>query len=247
MSAELILPLAGYWLLLAAGLCWIALDAETAYIFDVFGKNFDYMWRHSGHRWKFTFMYGWRLIAVALIISACLYFAWLLVSSLAWSAASLALFTALAAVGLFLLPWIKIASRFRFKRTLRKTALALTPVARQLAETVDISSVLDDAHYKTASNWSAWHPKSKRDWPVVVPVAYVHAPPSVAVLFPVDWKCFLAWKLDNQLPPTGAMLPFNGPFESTFILRGAWPLRRVPDWSIVQADLHLDDAAPEDV
>ena len=75
MNAELIAPLTGYCLVLAAGLLWIALDAETAYIFDVFGKNFDYMWNYSGERRKFTLMYGWRLLTVVLVIGIAVYLA----------------------------------------------------------------------------------------------------------------------------------------------------------------------------
>jgi hypothetical protein len=236
MSVELVLPLVGFFALLVAGLVWIAVDADTAYIFDVFGKNFNYVWHQSGRRWKYTFMYGWRLIALLLLISACAYLAWLWASSLSWTPASLTVFAVMTAMGICLVPWIKIASRLRFQRKLRSTAVALTPVAQQLAATADISSVLDEARYATAPNWSAWHPKSAKDWPVVVPVAYVHAPPSATVLFPLDWECFLAWNLLDQLPTLGSALPFHGPCDSTFLLRRVTPLRGVDNWSLVYAE-----------
>ena len=245
MSAELFLPLVCYALLLAVGALWIALDAETAYIFDVFGKNFDYMWRHSGRRWKFTLMYGWRLLAVASLIGGCAYLAWPLASAVANArAAVIPIFVVLALVPFCLLPWINIANGFRFRRTLRDTARQLTPVANQLAVATDISVILDKAAYRVEALWSAWHPKND-DWPNVVPVVYVHAQPKTTVIFPFDWGYFLAWRLGDQLPPVGAVLPFNGPGTTTFVLRGIGPLRGLPDWSLIHAELDLGDAVME--
>jgi hypothetical protein len=241
MSTELILLIVGYLILLAAGLLWITLDAETAYIFDVFGKQFDYMWYHSGQRWKFTFMYGWRLLTLVLLIAVCAYLAWLLVSAISdWRAAAILLFVTLTVIPLCLLPWIKAASRIRFQRILHNRAKQLTPVAQSLAAAQDISAILDDAQYRTEPDWSSWHPKSIDDWPEIVPVAYVHSPPAVTILFPVDWDTFLAWKLLGQLPDAGSLLPFNGPFDSTFVLRQVRPLHGEPDWTLVHAELLLN-------
>jgi hypothetical protein len=247
MNAELVLPLVGFVLVLGGGLLWIALDSETVYIFDVFGKSFDYMWRESGRRWKYTLMYGWRLVAVLLFVGTGVSLAWLLVNSIGWNAATVALFIMMSAATVGLIRWIKIAGRLRYQRMLRNAATALTPVAKRFVEIGDIRSMMDDAGYQSEPNWSAWHPRSIKEWPAVVPVAYVHAPPSAAVLFPVDWRHFLAWKLGNQLSLVGSVLPFNGPCGTSFVLRGVWALRDLPDWSIVQAELRLDDASMDGV
>ncbi len=246
MSADVVILLVSYWVLLAAGLLWIALDAETAYIFDVFGKNFDYMWWHSGHRWKITFMYGWRLLAVTLLIAVCAYMAWLLASAASnGRAGTLLLFGTLSFIPLCLLPWINFANRKRFQLFLRNTAKQLTPVAQYIATNPNVSAMLDDADYRTDPDWSVWHPKSIDDWPAIVPVAYAHARPAATVLFPVDWENFLAWKLGDQLPTPGSVLPFNGPGDSTFTLLSVSPLRGVPDWSLVHADFQLDNETTE--
>lgn len=236
------MPLVCYLLLLAAGLLWVAIDAETAYIFDVFGKNFDYMWHGSGQRWKFSLMYGWRLLSVALLIGICAYLSWQLASAASnRRPAAILLFVTLALVPFCLIPWINTAHRIRFRRTLRNTARQLTPVANQLATAADISEILDDAAYRAESGWSAWHPKNVDDWPEVVPVVYVHAPPATTVLFTYDWETFLAWRLGAQLPHAGSPMPFNGPGETTFKLRQVSKLSGVPEWSLVQVEMRLDD------
>jgi hypothetical protein len=246
MSAELFLPLVCYALLFAVGALWIALDAEAAYIFDVFGKSFDYMWRHSGNRWKFTVMYGWRLLALASLICVCAYLAWPLASAVSNArAAFIIIFIALALIPFCLLPWIYIANGIRFRRALRDTARKLTPVANRLAVASDISAILDKAAYRVDPLWSAWHPKNVEDWPRVVPVVYVHAQPTTTVIFPFDWGYFLAWNLGGQLPPVGAALPFNGPGTTTFVLRSVGPLRGLADWSVFHAELQLDDEVTE--
>lgn len=246
MGVELYFPLVCYGLLLGFGALWIALDAETAYIFDVFGKSFDYMWRHSGYRWKFTLTYGSRLLVLALLMGACAYLAWLVGAALSDARVGFTIvFVAFALIPFCLLPWIYIANAIRFRRSLLDTAKQLTSVANQLAVAPNISAILDEAAYRVDPLWSAWHPRNADDWPRVVPVVYVHAQPPTTVIFPFDWGCFLAWKLGDQLPPVGAALPFNGPGTATFVLRSVGPLHGVPDWSVFHAELDFDDAVTE--
>jgi hypothetical protein len=242
MSAELFLPLVGYFLLSVTGVLWIALDAETAYIFDVFGKNIDFMWRHSGQRWKFTFMYGWRLLALVLLIGVCIYLAWPLAFAVSNArGTAIIVLVGLALIPFSLLPWIYIANGIRFRRTLRNTARQLTPIVNELAAASDISTILDKADYRLDPPWSAWHPKDVDDWPQVVPVAYVRTEPTPTVVFPYDWETFLAWNLGDQLSNSGTNLPFNGPGETTFKLRCITPLVGVPEWSLVYAEMEIGD------
>ncbi|QDU90983.1 hypothetical protein Pla175_43980 [Pirellulimonas nuda] len=242
MNADLALPLLGYLFLLAVGVLWISLDVETAYVIDVFTKNFEFVWSQSGRRWQWISMYGWRLLALAALIGACAYLSWRFAFaapiSRAWAGS---LFAAMAIFPLCLVPWINLCHQLRYQRSVSSAARRLTPVVQDLASASDISAVLDDAHYTTMPGWSAWHPKGVNDWPLVVPVAYVHAEPSFTVLFPVDCEWFLAWKLANQLPLPGSPLPFNGPGDTTFTFRSVRPLRGVPDWSLVYAELNLGE------
>lgn len=248
MGADVGLPLIGYLLLLAAGMLWIAVDAETAYIFDVFGKNFDYMWRHSGQRWKLTFMYGWRLLALLLLVAICSFLAWLIAgATTGWQSGAviLFLFIALAVTPCILFPWIDVTSQWRFQRSLRNTARQLTPVVESLAAAEDLTAILDDSQYRTEFPWTAWHPKTTTEWPGVAPVAYFCSQPAVTIIFPVDFSTFLAWKLENQLPIPGELLPFYALENGPLLLQGVWPLNGVPDWSLVHAEIQWPDELPE--
>jgi hypothetical protein len=60
--------LAAYILLTLFAVVWILRDAETVFIFDVFGKSFYYVWYESGKRWTYLFTYGWRLALLCSII-----------------------------------------------------------------------------------------------------------------------------------------------------------------------------------
>lgn len=237
MSDVPLLPLLSYLVLLTFGALWIRFDRQTAYIFDVFGKNFHYVWFESGRRWKDIFIFGWRLIAVVLLIGGCAYSAWLLASRFSRSP-GVALFVIMAGIALLLIPWMKFAYQLRFQQGLRRTAVRLTPVAQRLAG-ADLSDVTP-APFWTSPSCSAYYMKSLkdwRDWPIlVVGVAYVGTCSSV-VLFPVHLDILLAWKVTDELPDLGSLPPFHGALESGYVLRKVVPLRGVSGWSLVYTDL----------
>jgi hypothetical protein len=112
MNAGLLSPLVVYLILLAVGFLWILIDKEMVYIFDVFGRGFQYMWFHSGQRWKCTIAYGTRLLALLLLIIAELYLANQMAFSTPERASNvwpIIRFATLGAIPLSFIPWISMA------------------------------------------------------------------------------------------------------------------------------------------
>jgi hypothetical protein len=246
-----------YILLTLLALLWIAYDVETIYIFDVFGKNFHYVWFDSGQRWTHLFTYGWRLAVICTfvllngVLSYRFYAAnpFQLGPSLHVIVAAIMLVASFAAI-----PWIYVAHRLRWQRRIHWTASQLSEFITRITAAPDLEHTLQRADYDTDAPWTAWHPNQKdwqsdadRDlWSGLVPVVYVRNAPPRAALFPIDWEMFLAWNVPIEVSEVNKNLPIHGPCDSSFCVESVKQVRGCPNWSLITTEIQSElDAAFE--
>ncbi len=224
---------------------WIAWDAETAYIFDAFGRSFYWIWHESGKRWRYLLTYGWRLAVLASVILVGILFAWRFFTADPLQidrAGRILTLTLMLAASLSLMPWIHLAARNRWLLGVRSAARQLTDLVERVTADDEFLHSLNPAPYETQQPWTAWHPSqdqySSGLFPKeIVPVVYVCREAVRSVLLPIDWQTFLAWSIPKELRPPGSDLPFQGPFESSFRVKSIRNLRGCPGWCLVKTEM----------
>ena len=244
MDAELATSIAGFMVLLASGLLWIIIDAETVYIFDVFGRSYRSLWQFR-HPWRLMLPYAWRLLILAVLIGGA---SWLAITAAIrrWDDAhyrTAILLSTFAIIPFLLIPWISLASTLRWHRLLSKTTSRLAPVARQLA---DEATAVDSGRVREriSGSWTAWYADDMEIWPEVYPTAYVQ--PQRAIVYfqlrsPYFKEYFLAWSSGTSEFPVGTLLPLSGFEEIPYRISEAWPLPHAPNWTLVDCELLLSD------
>lgn len=240
--------LIAYILLTLLAMLWIMKDTETIYIFDVFGKNFHYVWFESGQRWTHVFTYGWRLVVLwLLVLLLCLLAYRIYVANLfeIGPATRLALFAVLLTASFALFPWIYLAHRLRWQRQIRATAQRLGDFVNAASDESELARTLDRADYKTDESWTAWHPKqdewkSNRLWDGLVPVVYLRNTPYRSALFTIDLETFLAWNIPAECVRVNSDLPVHGAFSTSFHVESVQPLRGIPNWWLVRTEMRWE-------
>jgi hypothetical protein len=255
---EIMSLLIAYTLLMLLALLWIAKDAETIYVFDVFGRNFHYVWFESGQRWTHVFTYGWRLVAICSLV--------LFNGILAYRIFATDLFAidptvrrivlvAMIVASCAPIPWIYIANHLRWRRHIRSTALRLSDFAKRITADSDLAKMLDRADYNTDEPWTAWHPSqndwksgdSNRLWDGLIPVVYVRNDSLRSALFPIDWETFLAWNIPADCARINNDLPVHGALDSSFRVESVQLLRGCLNWCLVRTEMRSElDAMIED-
>ncbi len=234
-----------YTLLMLLAMLWIMKDAETIYIFDVFGKNFCYVWFESGQRWTHIFTYGWRMVVLCLLV--------LLICLLSYRiyledlfeigpAARLTVFVVLLAASFAPFPWIYLAHRLRWQRQFRATAQRLDDFVNAAIDESERARSLERAEYRTDEPWTAWHPKqdewkSNRLWDGLVPVVYLRDAPYRSAIFPIDWETFFAWNIAADCVRVNSDLPVHGAFDSSFRVESVQAIRGIPNWWLVRTEM----------
>jgi hypothetical protein len=240
--------LVAYALLLLLAILWIARDSETIYIFDVFGRNFHYVWFDSGQRWKYVFTYGWRLVALCSLVflNGLLSYRIYTVDPLeVGPAVQFMMFAVLLAASLTPIPWIYIAHRLRWQRRIRATVPGLVRFLEGTAIDSALAQTLDRADYNTDAPWTAWHPKhdeweSNEMWDALLPVVYLRNDPGRSALFPIDWETFLAWNIPADCVRINSDLPVHGAFDSSFRVESVQQLRGCPNWWLVRTEIRSE-------
>ena len=248
--------LVAYILLMLLAVLWIAWDFETFFIFDVFGKNFHYVWFDSGQRWTHLFTYGWRLagLCTLVLLNGVLSYRFYAANPFQLGPSSHFIWFAIMLTASFAaIPWIYMAHRLRWQRQIRWTALQLSDFAKRITTDPEFIQTMQQADYATDEPWTAWHPKqqdrqsdeNKQLWSGLVPVVYVRNDASRSALFPVDWEMFLAWNASVQLTRIKSDLPIRGPFDSSFRVKSVQQLRGYPNWRLIstEMDSKLDAAS----
>lgn len=247
--------LVAYIMATLLALIWIAWDAETIYVLDVFGRNLHYVWSESGRRWRYLFTYGWRLgVACSLVlvngVLSCQFYRdnpFQLGASMHFIALAVMLFGSFAAI-----PWIYIANGLRCQGRIRRTALQLSDFVERISADPGLAQTMERAEYATEPPWTAWHPtmedwqsdEGRHLWSNVLPVVYVRTDSVRSALFPVDWEAFLAWNASADLGRINSVLPVHGPGDSSFSVRSVQQLRGCPNWSLVRVEMQSElDAA----
>jgi len=241
------LPLALYIGFLLIGSLWIFCDAETYYIFDVFGRNFHYVWYQSGLRWRYSIQYGWRLLVLICLISANAFFSyWCYATNPFMLNGPVALFLsgAMLLSALMLVPWMYFAQRLRVNRFIRYTASQLDEFVQSQLVRPEWQQNLKQAEYAVERGWTAWHPKddywkSSNYWNGIVPVLYVEGDANSAV-FVVDFNVFLGWKTPYMCDQVGESLPFQGPNESSFRVQSVRRLNRPHEWFVIGVEVESE-------
>ncbi len=250
--------LVAYVLLILLAMLWIAKDTETIYIFDLFGKNFHYVWFESGQRWTHVFTYGWRLAILCslTVLTGILSYRIYVVNPCGITPAlQVIILLGMLTASIAPIPWIYIAHRLRWQRQIRATALRLSEFAERVTAEADPAQMLDRANYDTDEPWAAWHPAQdewKSDdcnslWGGLVPVVYVRNDSHRSALFPIDWETFLAWNISADCARINNDLPVHGALGSSFRVEFIQRLRGCPNWCLVHTEMHSElDAMLED-
>ena len=238
-----------YVVLTLSAYLWIAGDAETASIFDVFGRSFYYVWFESGQRWRHLFAYGWRLLLLAALAIGGGILAWNLFTSNPFQlgpATNGLLLGIMLVLSAGLPPWIYGADRLRWQRKVRYNARQLSTYLERLKTQTKRETMLNPADYETVAPWSAWHP-NQEEWRSehfprdVVPVVYLRGEALDTAVFELYCQTFLAWNIPAELAAAAAELPFHGPLNTSFRVKSVRPLRGCADWHMIQAEANSAD------
>ena len=239
--------LIAYALLTLLALTWIASDAETIYIFDVFGKNFRYVWFESGQRWKHVSAYGWRLAVVCSLVVLNVILSYRIYAVNPFdlgSAFQLSVAAALAAASFTPIPSIYVAHHLRWQHQIRSAAFRLTELVESVTVDSDPEQTFDRANYKTKEPWTAWHPTLERwraddVWRGLVPVLYLRKEPR-STLIPIEPETFLAWNIPSDCIRINNNLPFCGALDSSFRVKSMTPIRGCPNWWLVRTEMRTE-------
>lgn len=209
--------LATYCVLMALAFAWIAVDYETGYVFDVFGKNFHWVWYEYPKRWTTVLTYGWRLLLLIGFEITHVLLAYLVLRDNPLGApywAQVVLHIGMILAALALVPWIGKAHQMRRWRALRRTARALAHSIQRIAENRDTSGLLPATEYSISHPWTAWYPDDKEwvQWKgrkpfLFRPMIYLVAGESVLAM--VSGSEFLSWNAQDGFPEIGTPLPFT--------------------------------------
>lgn len=240
--------LIAYTLLIVVAMLWIARDAETIYIFDVFGKNFRYVWFESGQRWTHVFTYGWRLVALCLLIlfnGLLSYRIYVVNPLMIGPAAQLTMFAILLVASFSPIPWIYQAQRLRWKRQICFTAQRLDDFVNAATGESELALTLDRADYRTDETWTAWHPKqdewkSNKLWDSLIPVVYFRNAPYRSALFPIDWEAFLVWNIPTDCVRVHRDLPVHGACDASFRVQSVQAIPGIPNWWLVRTEMRSE-------
>ncbi len=236
-----------YFAVLAFACLWVTVDKDARGAFECLSKMLHSTARSMGIYGQFLCYSAGRLLVlltlVLLAVSAA--FGVLHHNPLGLSPNGRGLIFVgmiLGAAAITVLPWL--ASRLRFARLLRSVAAEFEDMVVSLPLGQERSSHWDVAQYDTTNGWTAWHPKQatfERDgvWSAIVPLFFVGSGTQPSVMYPIDFEYFLAWRLPNDLKP-GDTMPFFA-WKTDFLVKSVTPLRGRPGWSVVRADMELED------
>jgi hypothetical protein len=236
-----------YALLTLLALTWIASDAETIHIFDVFGKNFRFVWFDSGQRWKLVSAYGWRLVALCSFVVLNVLLSYRVYSVNPFDLRPLLQRTvsaALVAASFTPIPCIYFAHQFRWLHQVRCAALRLSDLVESVTADADLGQILVRADYETKEPWTAWHPTLERWradelWRGLVPVLYLRKD-SRSILVPIEPEAFLAWNIASDCVRINTDLPVRGAFNSSYCVKSVEAIRGRPNWWLVRTEMRTE-------
>lgn len=238
-----------YSLAFLIALLWAWTDRDAAEAFDFLRRTTRQTARDMGLYQQFARDNLLRLALLTILASVCVVTALAMFVNNPFNLEQLirgGVLTAMlaGAIAIFRLP--HLLAFLRFQRFVYSKTARLADLLRVTESETEIHRQLVDAGYATQGGWTAWHP-NQHDfdhnslWRGLVPVAYLWRGSRPSVVVPVDYRCFLAWNLPADLK-AGEELPFTGPGDTRFFVTAMRKLVGRFGWSIIYADMEVDEA-----
>ena len=198
---------------------WTAMDEETERTWTIFGHEFRFVW-HDSQRWRWMFMYGWRLCAMCCFPIACLLLGLGFVRQVFGTDitfASFATFAAMSLLGVAIIPWLRYQKKRRFWIRVRDCAGAMEGVILDL-QTPEAN--FDNAEYFAEKPWDALHPDDTSFklpiWKNLMPVVYRNLQIPIGLIQMSSLDTFLLRCDPANIFDVGSTLPFDGPSETKY-------------------------------
>ena len=159
----------------------------------------------------------------------------------------MSLFATMLTCSIALLAMPHLSAYLRLKYFLNYKAAELTELVSKLSTSDGLRQHLEPAEqgaFGGVDGWTAWHPRQEvwneePFWAGLTPVVYLHQHAEISLIVPVDFEHFLAWKLPDGSVTPGKFMPIlpRCTVKAVSCLSGR------EGWSVVHADMELDDAA----
>ena len=239
-----------YVLVILVALSWVALDNNATSAFEIFNRHLHPTARQMGMYWEWAFGSLARVIFLATLVMLGIVastwmqqqnpwgFGWIVRNTIFG-------FMLCSSLALFAMP--RLSVHLRLKRFLYFKAAELAELVSIISSEEGVRQHLEPAEldvFDGVDGWTAWHPcedewNEDPIWVGLTPVIYLHQNAGPSLIVPVDFEHFLAWQL-----PAGSVAPGNlMPICPHFSVKMVYDLRGRDGWSVVQADMELEDAA----
>ncbi len=245
--------------MLASGLCllvtlvalsWVVLDNNAVVAFEIFNRELHSTARAMGMYWQWLLQSLLRaMLLISCVVAGLMAAIWMLEQN-PWGLGRLgraSLFVGLFTCSIAILALPHLSACFRLRRFLRFKAAELAELVASLSSNEGVRRHLEPAaldRFSGVDGWTAWHPRNERwnEEPFcagLTPVVYLHQGTETSLIVPVDFEYFLAWKLPDGSVTPGKLMPIRPPC----FVKSVSGLRRREGWSVVRANLEIEDGA----
>jgi len=239
-----------YLLVTLIPLAWLAIDNNAIAAFEIFKKHLHRTARDMGMYWEWLVQ---QLLRASLLISCVILgivaATWMLRQNpweLGWLERT-SLFAAMLIGSLALFAMPHLSANLRLKSFLYFKSAELMTLVSSVSSKEGIRQHLEPAKldmFNGVDGWTAWHPleegwNGEPLWAGLTPVIYLHQDKETSLIVTVDFEHFLAWKL-----PRGSVTPGHPmPICPRCSVKTVSDLRGREGWSVVHADLDIEEAA----
>lgn len=239
-----------YLLSILVALSWVALDSKAIAAFEMLKKRLHCTARDMGMYREWLFQSLLRAALLLTLVVAGIVVASSILQQNPWGlgwVGRFSLFAVMLTCSLALLTLPYLSAYLRLKWFLYFKAAELMRLVSIVSSTEGVRQHLEPADFDVfdgIDGWTAWHPRKEGWneeplWSGLTPVVYLHQDTEISFIVPVDFEHFLAWKLPSGSVTPGNLMPI-GPRCST---KAVSDLRGREGWSVVHADIDIDEAA----
>ena len=239
-----------YVLIVLILLSWVAMDNNAIAAFEILKRNIHRTARDMGmYRQWLLYSLPRAALLISLVIAGFVVATWILRQNpfgLGWAGRG-AVFAVMFVCTIAMLAVPHLWLYFHRKRFLYCKAGELMKLVSIVSSNEGVRQHLEQAEadvFDGVDGWTAWHPRNQwwneePLWTGLVPVVYLHESSETSLIVPVDFETLLAWKLpDNRIAPASLM-----PVLPHLWVNTVSSLRGREGWSIVRAEIDLDEAA----